>query len=40
MELEEFLKRVKESPEEANKVVDEIGYENYLKMLQEARESK
>lgn len=36
----ELLKRIRTSPEEANKVVDEIGYDNYLKLLQEEKESK
>lgn len=36
----ELLRRVRISPEEANKVVDEIGYNNYLKLLQREKESK
>ena len=36
----ELLRRVRISPEEANKVVDEIGYNNYLKLLQKEKESK
>ena len=36
----ELLRRVRISPEEANKVVDKIGYDNYLKLLQKEKEAK
>ena len=37
MNEEELIKRILESPEEGNKVVDEIGYDEYLRLVKKIR---
>ena len=40
MNEEELIKRILTSPEEGNKVVDEIGYDRYLELVKKIRASR